>query len=80
MGEIKIRRLDDQVVHALKARARADGLSLEEEARRILTDAVRQDRMRILDRAAALRRMSGGTSSAELDSVRIIREERDAMG
>lgn len=37
MGAITIRKLDDAVVARLKARAKAAGRSMEEEARQILT-------------------------------------------
>ena len=36
MPQILIRRLDQHVVHRLRAKAAADGVSAEEEARRIL--------------------------------------------
>ena len=36
MPQILVRRLDQQVVHKLRAKAASDGISAEEEARRIL--------------------------------------------
>ncbi|MCP9820393.1 hypothetical protein KBZ18_12950 [Synechococcus sp. Cruz-9H2] len=39
MAQLLIRQLDDQVVAALRARARAQGLSLEQSLRNLLTDA-----------------------------------------
>ena len=36
MPQILVRRLDHQVVHRLRAKAASDGISAEEEARRIL--------------------------------------------
>lgn len=45
MGTITIRRLDDEVKTALRARAAYHGHSLEEEVRRTLTASV-QDRPR----------------------------------
>lgn len=36
MPQILIRKLDDTIVHKLRAKAAADGVSVEEEARRIL--------------------------------------------
>jgi plasmid stability protein len=36
MPQILVRRLDQQVVHRLRAKAASDGISAEEEARRIL--------------------------------------------
>ncbi len=43
MAQLLIRQLDDQVVAALRARARAQGLSLEQSLRDLLTAAARQD-------------------------------------
>lgn len=40
MANLSIRRLDDEVVRRLRQRAGARGVSMEEEARRILAQAV----------------------------------------
>lgn len=40
MGQVLIRKLDDAVVEALKARARANNRSAEAEARTILAEAL----------------------------------------
>ena len=40
MGSITIRNLDDEVKTRLRVRAASNGRSMEEEARRILADAV----------------------------------------
>jgi antitoxin FitA len=48
MAQIVIRNLDDAVLTALRRRAAASGISMEEQARRALARAVG------LDRAAAL--------------------------
>ena len=78
---IKVRNLDDAVASALKARAKAKGVSLEEEVRRTLTASVEADRAELVRRARALHAAAGGApGKAELDSARIIREERDAWG
>jgi plasmid stability protein len=81
MGEIKIRRLDDNILKVLKARARSRGISLEEEVRRTLSEtiAVRHEAFRL--RAAACRAASKPPPGVTpLDSTDIIREERDAWG
>jgi plasmid stability protein len=39
MGAITIRKLDDEVISGLKRRAKANGRSMEEEARRVLEEA-----------------------------------------
>jgi plasmid stability protein len=75
----KVRRLDDAIASALKARARAKGVSLEEEVRRTLTAAVLADREALVRRARTLHAAAGGKpGKPELDSARTIREERDA--
>lgn len=81
MAEIKIRQLDDQVVEMLKARALSRGISLEDEVRTILTDAIAGDREALRHEAEAIaeriRRRNPGPHS---DSVQIVRDERDAWG
>jgi plasmid stability protein len=81
MADIKVRNLDDAVASALSARANAKGFSLEEEVRRTLTASVEADRAELVRRASALHAAAGGTTGRpELDSARVIREERDAWG
>jgi plasmid stability protein len=81
MADLKVRNLDDAVAGALKARAKANGVSLEEEVRRTLTASVASDREELVRRAKALHAAAGGRpGSPELDSARIIRAERDAWG
>lgn len=41
MGDISVRRLEDDVLRALKARAARHGVSMEEEVRRIIKEAIR---------------------------------------
>jgi len=81
MADLKVRNLDDVVASALRARAKAKGVSLEEEVRRTLTASVAADREELVRRAKALHAAAGGKpGKPELDSARIIREERDAWG
>ena len=81
MADLKVRNLDDQLAAALKACARHKGISLEEEIRRTLAASVQADRDAFIRRAAAVRAAAGGKpGKPELDSARIIREERDAWG
>jgi plasmid stability protein len=40
MASLSIRRLDDEIYDRLRTRAEQNGVSMEEEARRILTHAV----------------------------------------
>jgi plasmid stability protein len=81
MADLKVRNLDDAIARALNARAKAKGVSLEEEVRRTLTASVMVDREELVRRAKALHAAAGGRpGSPELDSARTIRAERDAWG
>jgi plasmid stability protein len=82
MADLKVRNLDDSVASALKARAKANGLSLEEEVRRTLAASVAADREELVRRAKALHAAAGGAPGRrpELDSARLIRDERNALG
>lgn len=81
MADLKVRKVDDHVAGALRARAAHKGISLEEEIRRTLTASVAADREAFIRRAAAVRAAAGGRPGRpELDSARLIREERDAWG
>ena len=81
MANIKVRNLDDSVATTLRARAKAKGVSLEEEVRRTLAASVEADRAELVRRARALHAAAGGKpGKPQLDSARIIREERDAWG
>jgi plasmid stability protein len=81
MAGLKVRNLDDAIASALKARAKANGVSLEEEVRRTLAASVMADRAELVRRAKALHAAAGGRlGGPELDSARTIRAERDAWG
>jgi plasmid stability protein len=81
MADLKVRNLDDHVAAVLKARANHKGISLEEEIRRTLAASVAVDRTDLVEQAKALHAAAGGKpGKPELDSTRIIREERDAWG
>ena len=76
MAALKVRSLDDFVASALKARAKAQGVSREEEVRRTLTASVATDREEVAKRARPLHAAAG--IRPKLDSAGIIRAERDA--
>ena len=77
MVDLKVCNLDDFIASALKARAKAKGVSPEEEVRRTLTASVAADREELVRRAKALPAAAGGKpGEPELDSARTIREER----
>jgi plasmid stability protein len=83
MGAITIRGLDDAVVAAIKRRAGDQGVSMEEEVRRLL-QATYADERQARGRAWARRQLErlkrGELPKADISSVetiRMMREERD---
>lgn len=75
MAQVLIRRLDDQVLERLKARAQRRGLSLEQSLRELLT-AASQDPDQRLAELASLRAQTPGTGR-QLDVAGLIREARE---
>lgn len=75
MAQVLIRQLDEQVLAALKARARAQGVSLEQSLRDLLTAAARDGE----SLRAELARLRATTPAAgrSLDVAALIREDRD---
>jgi plasmid stability protein len=81
MADIKVRNLDDSLATALRSRAKAKGISLEEEVCRTLAASVEADRAELVRRARSLHAAAGGQpDKPELDSARIVRAERDVWG
>ena len=83
MGAITIRNIDDNVVSAIKRRAAEQGVSMEEEVRRLLAATYADDRRRQV-KEWAMRQLErlhrGELPDAHSDSVEVIRsmrEERD---
>lgn len=75
MAQVLVRQLDDQVVAALRAQARARGVSLEQSLRDLLTAAAREtDSLR--EELARLRATTP-TAGRSLDVVALIREDLD---
>jgi len=74
MATIIIRNLDDEVAERLRLQARLRGVSVEQEARRILADGTRTSRAEIAARAAAIRARQRPHRSRGVDSIR---EDRD---
>ena len=70
MATIIIRNLDDQVAERLRIQARLKGVSLEQEARRILADGSALTRREIGARAAAIRARQRPNRSRAVDLVR----------
>jgi plasmid stability protein len=78
--EIKVRQIPEHTVEILKTRARVRGVSLEEEIRTILQREAGSALDRFRRAADAIRSQTARSDRPELDSARIIREERDAWG
>lgn len=70
MASMVIRNLDDQVAERLRLRARLKGVSLEEEARRILAEAARVTRQEIMIRARAIRARQRPNRTRAVDLIR----------
>jgi len=80
MGAITIRKLDDEVVARLKLRAKAAGRSMEEEARKILTDADGPRRLsgqEAIDHFRRLRARTNGGLPLAVSTLDILREIRN---
>lgn len=76
MGNITIRKLDDDVIRGLAIRAAKRGISREEESRRILTEVVRCSADDIWEKLAQNREKTRGTH--QTDSGEIQRQMRDS--
>jgi len=77
MGNVTIRNLDDRVIDALKAQAKANQRSLEAELRYVLGQEVNH-RLRMTafrERTAALARETADVP--QTDSVDLLRQDRD---
>jgi plasmid stability protein len=74
MATIIIRNLDDLVAERLRLRARLKGVSVEEEARRVLDEGTRLTREEIAARAAQIRASQKIHKSNAAD---LIREDRE---
>ena len=77
MGNVTIRNLDDQVIDALKAQARANQRSLEAELRYVLSQEVNH-RLRMSafsERTAQLARETADVP--QTDSAELLRQDRD---
>jgi plasmid stability protein len=74
MASIIIRNLDELVAERLRLQARLHGVSIEEEARRILDEGTRLTRQEIAAEAAAMRAEQKPHRSRAVD---LIRDDRD---
>ena len=74
MATIIIRNLDDEVAQRLRLQARLRGVSVEQEARRVLAEGTQVTRAEIAARAAAIRARQRPHHSR---GVELIREDRE---
>lgn len=75
MAQVLVRNLEDEVVEELKLRAANAGVSLEEQLRRTLREAVRPTRAEILADMARIRAMTPARHRTPAEDI--IREMRD---
>ena len=77
MGNLTIRNLDDQVIAALKAQAKANQRSLEAEVRYVLSQEVKRH-LRMAGFRERTARIAHATSDIpQTDSTELIRQDRD---
>ncbi len=74
MGQLLVRNLDDDVIAKLKVLASRENASLEQTARRILSDSVRVTKAQAL---AELDRIRATTKPSSVSSVDLLRAFRD---
>jgi plasmid stability protein len=75
MAQVLIRQLDEHVVAALKARAQAQGVSLEQSLRNLLTAAAGESPT--LRAELAQLRATTPSSGRQLNIAALIRDDRD---
>lgn len=80
MGEIRVRGVDEGVIHALRDNARREGSSLSELLRRLLADAAMRPRRELIAQARAIREGMRDVHGTLDDSTPAIRAERDERG
>lgn len=76
MAQVLVRNLDDAVVERLKHKAQGKGLSLEEQLRRIITDAAGPTRGEMDRLMASCRAMT--PEGFRTPGEELIREDRDS--
>jgi len=78
MGQILVRKIDDDVLKRIKARAEAHGRSTEAEVREILNEAVASPQRARRSLSSFIGSVRGNRSQAEIDAyVRKLRDEWD---
>ncbi|MBK1866855.1 FitA-like ribbon-helix-helix domain-containing protein [Aestuariivirga sp. YIM B02566] len=78
MGQILVRKIDDDVLKRIKARAEAHGRSTEAEVREILNEAVASPKKARRSLSSFIGSVQSNRSQAEIDAyVRRLRDEWD---
>ncbi len=78
MGQILVRKIDDDVLKRIKARAEAHGRSTEAEVREILNEAVASPKIARRSLSSFIGSVQSNRSQAEIDAyVRRLRDEWD---
>ena len=78
MGQIIVRKVDDDVLKRIKARAKANGRSAEAEVREILSEAVAPHQGKRSSLSSFIGSVRSNRSQAEVDAyVRRLRDEWD---
>jgi plasmid stability protein len=75
LGQLLVRKVDDDLIRRLKQRAAAAGRSVEAEHRALLEAALRPSAVDFAERARQLRARSRGRKTT--DSAELIRADRD---
>ncbi|MBM3599191.1 MAG: Arc family DNA-binding protein [Alphaproteobacteria bacterium] len=75
MGQVLIRKVPEDVIDVLKACARSNHRSLEEELRHLLIEAAKPPRQQLKAAAAAMRSRLAGERA--LDTLSLLRELRE---
>ena len=77
MGQLLVRNLDDEVIAKLKLLASQENASLEQTARRILSDSVRLTKAQALAELDRVRAMTKPSSVSSVDLLRAFRDGDD---
>ena len=77
MGNVTIRNLDDRVIDALKAQAKANQRSLEAELRYVLSQEVNHRLRMAAFRERTAQLVSETADVPQTDSVDLLRQDRD---
>lgn len=80
MSELRIRKVEERIAAALRARTRRHDRSLEEELRVLLRDEALREKLAVAERAAGRLERLRQKRGTLRDSAVFIREDRNARG